>query len=224
MTRLFSYTIPIDDGAAPNPFHGMCSLAICKPTIRRVAQPGDWVAGLGSKNAPGGRDLSGRLVYAMRVEEVVPLAEYDRRAPQEWPHRIPNLQSLDLADRLGDCIYDFGAGEREPPKQRPGVHAAENIKADLDGVNALVSRHFYYFGNRPIELPEGLKKICHQGQGHKSNANDPYVERFVNWLEGLGLRAGQIYGWPDFIIDWSSERVACGCEPRAQERPDDPVC
>jgi hypothetical protein len=23
MTRLFSYTIPIDDGAAPNPFHGI---------------------------------------------------------------------------------------------------------------------------------------------------------------------------------------------------------
>jgi hypothetical protein len=44
MTRLFSYTIPVDDGAAPNPFRGMCTLAICKPTIRRVAKKGDWVA------------------------------------------------------------------------------------------------------------------------------------------------------------------------------------
>ena len=70
MTRLFTYTIPIDDGAAPNPFAGMCSLAICKPGIRRTAQVGDWVAGLGSKNAPSG-DLSGRLVYAMRVERVL---------------------------------------------------------------------------------------------------------------------------------------------------------
>ena len=43
--RLFSYTIPIDDGAAPNPFHGMCTLAICKPGIRRVAKKGDWIAG-----------------------------------------------------------------------------------------------------------------------------------------------------------------------------------
>jgi Nucleotide modification associated domain 2 len=72
MSRLFTYTIPMDDGAAPNPFHGMCSLAICKPSIRRVAREGDWVGGLGSRNAPSG-DLGGRLVYAMLVQEVVTL-------------------------------------------------------------------------------------------------------------------------------------------------------
>jgi hypothetical protein len=60
MPRLFSYTIPIDDGAAPNPFHGMCSLVICKPAIRRVAERGDWIAALGSRNATSG-DLSGCL-------------------------------------------------------------------------------------------------------------------------------------------------------------------
>jgi len=58
MARLFSYTIPIDDGAAPNPFNGFCTLTICKPAIRRVARKGDWIAGLGSKNAPSG-DLTG---------------------------------------------------------------------------------------------------------------------------------------------------------------------
>jgi hypothetical protein len=60
MPRLFSYPIPIDDGAAPNPFHRMCSLVICKPAIRRLAERADWIAGLGSRNAPSG-DLSGRL-------------------------------------------------------------------------------------------------------------------------------------------------------------------
>jgi hypothetical protein len=94
--RLFTYTIPIDDGAAPNPFRGMCSLAICKPGIRSTARKGDWVAGLGSRNAHSG-DLSGRLVYAMRVEEVISLAAYDRRALIDWPHRIPNAGSADFA-------------------------------------------------------------------------------------------------------------------------------
>ena len=37
MTTLFTYTIPFDDGAAPNPFRGMCSLAIRKPGIRAAA-------------------------------------------------------------------------------------------------------------------------------------------------------------------------------------------
>jgi len=38
---LYSYTVRYDDGAAPNPFNGMCTLAICKPAIRRTAAPGD---------------------------------------------------------------------------------------------------------------------------------------------------------------------------------------
>jgi hypothetical protein len=47
-TTLFTYCIPYDDGAAPNPFWGLCTLAICKPSIRRVAKEGDWVVGTGS--------------------------------------------------------------------------------------------------------------------------------------------------------------------------------
>jgi hypothetical protein len=120
MPRLFTYTIPVDDGAAPNPFNGMCSLAICKPGIRRVAKPDDWVAGLGSKNAPSG-DLSGRLVYAMRVEEVLSLRDYDLQASSRWPHRIPNIQSVVLQDRLGDCIYNFSSGIAV---QRSSVHGS----------------------------------------------------------------------------------------------------
>ena len=122
MPRLFTYTIVVDDGAAPNPFRGLCSLAICKPAIRRVAARGDWIVGLGSRNAPSG-DLSARVVYAMRVDEVLSLAEYDYFAPSRWPHRVPDLTSLDLSERLGDCIYDFLSGE---PVQRPSVHGPLN--------------------------------------------------------------------------------------------------
>ena len=93
MPRLFTYTIPIDDGAAPNPFSGMCSLAICKPGIRRVAQEDDWVAGLGSRNAPSG-DLSERLVYAMRVEKVLSLEEYDREAATRGLTVFPRFKAL----------------------------------------------------------------------------------------------------------------------------------
>lgn len=149
-SRLYTYIVRIDDGAAPNPFGGMCSLTICKPKIRSSARAGDWVAGVGSRHAPSG-DMSKRLVYAMKVAEVMSLAEYDRRAPKEWPHRIPDMSSCDLAARLGDCIYDF-AGPR--PKQRAGVHGPANQKTDLGGKNALIATDFYYFGNRAIPIPE----------------------------------------------------------------------
>jgi hypothetical protein len=80
-----------------------------------VAKKGDWIAGLGSKNAHSG-DLSKRLVYAMRVEDVLSMEAYDRQAHANWPHRLPDVGSADLSERLGDCIYDFATGI---PVQRP---------------------------------------------------------------------------------------------------------
>ena len=219
MPRLFTYTIPVDDGAAPNPFNGMCSLAICKPGIRRVAEVDDWIAGLGSKNAPSG-DLSGRLVYAMRVEEVLSLEEYDRKAQKHWPHRIPDVQSMVLAERLGDCIYAFNGGA---PKQRRGVHGPANIETDLSGKNVLISRDYYYFGSRAKELPDYLRAICHQTQGHRSTSNAPYFEQFVSWVRSLALSPGQ-YGWPDFIIQWASIESCGGCLPRKLDDENDPDC
>jgi hypothetical protein len=213
MPRLFTYTIPIDDGSAPNPFRGMCSLAICKPGIRRVAKKGDWVAGLGSKQAPSG-DLSGRIVYSMCVGDVVSMKEYDDRAASEWPHRIPDLQSADLSERLGDCIYDFSSGE---PSQRRGVHGKNNIDTDLGGENVLLSWHFYYWGREAIGLPDDLLPICHQTQGHRSDSNAPYFGRFVNWLRSLKLESGQLYGWPDYMVDWAKNTNCGGCLIRKQD-------
>jgi hypothetical protein len=191
---LFSYTVRSDDGAAPNPFGGMCSLAICKPGIRRAAQVGDWIAGLGSVNAPSG-DLSQRLVYAMRVDEVIKLDEYDRQAARRWPHRVPDLASLTLQARLGDCIYDFG---HAAPRQRPGVHSAHDITRDLSGINALISWDFYYFGSGAIALPPEFLKLRHPTQGFKSNFNDDIATQFVYWVRSLGYGHGQL-GWPDQV-------------------------
>lgn len=220
MPRLFSYTIPIDDGAAPNPFNGMCSLAICKPGIRRVAEPGDWVAGLGSKVAPSG-DLSGRLVYAMRVEEVLSLGEYDLLAPTRWPHRIPNVNSMALQDRLGDCIYDFSG---KSPVQRKGVHDRGNIETDLGGKNVLISRDFYYFGSKAIPLPDHLLPIRNQTQGHRSTSNAPYFDAFVKWIRDAAPEPGQLYGWPDFILDWSAEASCDACRIREADDREDIGC
>lgn len=66
--KLYSYCLRWDDGAAPNPFWGVCTLAICKPAIRRTAKVGDWVVGLGSANSPIG-NISDSVVYAMRVTD-----------------------------------------------------------------------------------------------------------------------------------------------------------
>ena len=212
--RLFTYIVRVDDGAAPNPFNGMCSLAICKPRIRSVARIGDWVAGVGGANAPSG-NLSKKLIYAMRVEEVVTLQAYDARARKEWPHRIPDVTSLDLAARLGDCIYyDFGGTK---PRQRLSVHGPGNIDTDVGGKNVLISKDFYYFGSQAIPLREDLQDICPVTQGHRSNKNEPYVDTFVSWIRGMKYQPGQLYGWPDHIVNWANVETCGGCAIRSKD-------
>ena len=41
--KLSAYIVSTDAGLAPNPFWGVCTLAVCKPRIRRFAEvgPGD---------------------------------------------------------------------------------------------------------------------------------------------------------------------------------------
>lgn len=188
--------------------------------IRRAANRDDWVAGLGSRNSPSG-DLSGRLVYAMRVEEVLSLRDYDRYALSRWPHRIPNVRSADLSERLGDCIYDFASGT---PVQRQGVHGPANESTDLSGENVLISTDFYYLGNRAMRLPDYLLPICHQTQGHRSDSNAPYFDQFVAWLRNLKLVPGQLDGWPDFMIDWRTLASCGGCTIRSLDGQNDPDC
>ena len=54
MPPLFSYVVAHDGGSAPNPFWGVCTLVICKPDIRRVAQIDNWIVGTGCKDTPIG--------------------------------------------------------------------------------------------------------------------------------------------------------------------------
>ena len=192
MATLFSYCIPVDDGAAPNPFWGTCTLVICKPAIRRVAEVGDWIAGTGSVNSPIG-NIAGHVVYAMQVTDKMKMRDYDRFCAASLPQKIPIWRSKDVRLRLGDAIYDYST---DPPGQREGVHGPLNRDRDLGGRFALISRHFYYFGDHPVLMPRRLLPIVKQGSGHRSKANAPYFQSFLTWLLGLGLEPGMLYGAP----------------------------
>lgn len=69
---VWSYKVARDYGFAPNPFHGVCTLACCKPLIRGHADIGDWVIGAGSK----ANGLWGKIVYAMIVDETLTFDQY----------------------------------------------------------------------------------------------------------------------------------------------------
>lgn len=200
---LFSYTIPFDDGAAPNPYWGILTLAICKPVIRRVANIGDWIVATGSKNSPIG-DIQHSIVYLMKITNKLSLEDYDNFCKKELPQKIPDIKNSDLRRQVGDCIYDFS--NNSSGELRPSVHESGNKKTDLGGKSVLLSKHFYYFGNKPIDLPSKFQRIVKPNQGHRSSSNDDIAEEFLTWVKNLKLPFNTLVGKPQTIIDFRKNK------------------
>ncbi|WP_339744875.1 hypothetical protein [uncultured Rubinisphaera sp.] len=96
--KLYSYVVARDYGFAPNPFHGICTLATCKPIIRAKARPDSWIVGTGSKEI----SLEGHIVFAMRVTEILTFDEY--WSDVRFKCKSPNLRGS-LKQAYGDNIY-----------------------------------------------------------------------------------------------------------------------
>lgn len=142
--RLYSYIVARDFGFAPNPFHGFCTLATCKPRIRAVASSGDWVVGTGAKSK---YNLAGRLVYAMRVAEVLDFTSY-WNDPRFLAKRPVLNGSLKLV--YGDNIYRR-VGKRWA--QADSHHSLDNgrpneanIEQDTGADRVLIATKFVYWG------------------------------------------------------------------------------
>jgi hypothetical protein len=65
-----------DSGFAPNPFHGLLTLANCKPYFRKHKKEGDWIAGFTSQGLNG--DIVGdeRLIFLMKVTSKIDYGKY----------------------------------------------------------------------------------------------------------------------------------------------------
>jgi Nucleotide modification associated domain 2 len=73
VTRIYRYILANDCGMAPCPENGLITLGTCKPVIRRLARPGDWVLGF----RPGSL-VRGLVLWAGKVECKMSHGEYQR--------------------------------------------------------------------------------------------------------------------------------------------------
>lgn len=182
--RYFSYILARDYGFAPNPFGGFCTLATCKPRIRKSVVVGDWVLGTGSATVHG----SDRLVFAMCVTEKSTFQEYWTDPRFVWKRPVMNGSLLRM---YGDNIY---YRKKHHWHQIDSHHSKEDgtpnvntVKRDTSCIYVLVSDHFFYFGRKSIRIPirfrrEGARNICQRGQGHRCNFPHGFAESFVEWL------------------------------------------
>lgn len=165
--KMYSYVVTRDFGFAPNPFHGVCTLATCKPVIRRNANIGDWVIGTGSVT----KNLGNQLIYAIKVTKILTFQEYwnDERFICKKP-----VMNGSLVQMYGDNIYwkdsdtDEWHQENSHHSHEDGSFNTHNLKRDIPGENVLISDHFYYFGSEPVDIPsELLNEVVKKKQGHK---------------------------------------------------------
>jgi hypothetical protein len=195
---LFSYVVARDYGFAPNPFGEFCTLATCKPNIRRFAQIGDWIVGTGSAS----NHRAGHLVYAMRVSETMTFDAYweDRR----FQYKKPSLEGSTKVS-FGDNIYHRVGGDWAQADSHhsyaEGMRNIKNIRNDTQADRVLIGRNFAYWGGSGPLIPVALRNyeghdLC-IGRGYKRYFPAGMEAYFAEWFLSLG--ASGYLGRP---IDW----------------------
>lgn len=169
-SNLFVYVIARDFGFAPNPFFGSCTLATCKPGIRKSANIGDWV--LGVAGLALGKSIHRKCILLMRVSEKMSFQEYWDDERFKLKKTCRNGSQLKM---LGDNIYHRGnKGEwiqEDSHHSHPdGTTNVVNLYRDTGTCDqVLISDFFYYFGSKaiPVDLASinytpglGFKKIA----------------------------------------------------------------
>ena len=202
------YVVDRDYGFAPNPFHGYCTLATCKPRIRNVAEAGDWVVGVGGSRL----EATGRCVYAMKVSRKISFDEYWSNV--SFREKIP-VRNGSQVMMVGDNIYHKDETNRAWI-QADSHHSKEdgspnplNIEKDTKSNYVLISDHFYYFGVKAPLIPEQLLVDLgyENGINHRRFDLDDALS-LVDWIEREFSRClNKVVGDP-FDFEQSHERYS----------------
>ena len=197
----FRYRMDHDYGFAPNPFWGTLTLATCKAQIRnsRALAVGDWIVGLGSK-AMGNE---GKVVYVAQVDEVISFDNY-------WDNPRFQVKKANIKGSLiqmyGDNVYHT---VRNKIVQEPCAHSNDpygrHKKSDVSGMNVLLCKRFYYFGDKAFRLPKVYEYIGNTGNPRATkykDLDDDKINSFITWLTANyepGIH-GDPCNWKEFKI------------------------
>lgn len=182
--KVHTYIVQHDKGFAPNPFWGVCTLACCKPQIRKHAQKGDVIIGFGS--ASGETDLRGRVIYWMRVENIISFDEYWRDPQYAVKHPVFGSS---LMAWYGDNIYhrDEGSGEwvQAYSFHKDGTNLGSgNLERDTGTTDrVLIGREYTYWGGSAPLFPDSLLDMMPSGRARRCNYTDEEKAKILAWID-----------------------------------------
>lgn len=195
----FVYRVEHDRGLAPNPFFGICSLAVCKPQVRLAAKVGDIVLGTASygRKKPLGRPAGGRAAYVMRVTAITDFQSYRRDFKRRWP-----VMNGSRIRAVGDAIYwqdaDGWHQDNSLHSQSGGLCSYSDLKRDvLDADRILLSDDFTYWGDIAPALPAAIAHLGRPSIRYQRYFSADETTALLAW-SAAELGRGRV-GMP---IDW----------------------
>lgn len=178
--KMYSYVIPRDYGFAPNPYFGYCTLATCKPIIRKHADIGDWIAAYGSARA----FTKEKLVFIMQVKETMTFDHYweDKRFASKKP-----IFNRAMYCAYGDNIYHHENGkwvqEISHHSNIDGTINYRNLEHDTQTNRVLIATEFFYFGNNAIEIPNEFTQLIAKSRNHRVQKGEGIINEFIAWIK-----------------------------------------
>jgi hypothetical protein len=211
MSDLYTYVMKHDSGLAPNPFWGVCTLAVCTPNHQGSrTKPGDWIAGVSDKRS------GHKLIYAMEVDERIHMNDYFHDA--RFAAKKANLDGA-AQQRCGDNFYSQDRAGRWTQHPNPYHPGPECLAQDTRNPWVFVGRRFWYLGRKAIQLPADFAPMF-GGRGARVSHPPDLVAAFRVWVEE-SLKKGMNALPRDFEGD--------GCSPpsrasRAQSKSASGTC
>jgi hypothetical protein len=192
------YVQPWDTGMAPNVEGDICTLATCKPAIRKNLDVGhEWVLALGAvktlMHVRGGKkqyeSWRDRISYAMIPDERLTYDEYHR--DKRFAGKIPHSR-----EEPGDNLYRLQDGHYVVSDFVNDIHRTDEhlvynpdyTRNDLTAPVVLAAQQFWYFGENAPHLSEtGLKPktvetLMTVRRGHLVVDDPETIRDIVDWL------------------------------------------
>lgn len=188
MATLFVYVLDRDFGFAPNPFHGSCTLATCKPKLRSAARVGDWIVGVGGSRL----NAAGRCIFGMQVSRKITFDQYWTSSEFHIKRPVRNGSKVMM---VGDNIYHHDEmngdwtqadSHHSNPDGTPNI---TNLNTDTSRDAVLISHTFVYFGSSALEMPKDvLAKLKYRNsRNHRRfDLSGPAAE-LISWLVSHNL-------------------------------------
>ena len=189
--RVHTYVIAVDSGAAPNYDKPFTTLAVCKPRIRKKAQPGELV--LAFAGAKLNAHEPHTVVWAGIVKEKLSFADYWN--DQRFAGKKPACWNTDNSCKQQNDCHRTGQCAHPDNFYRPvdggllwvvnPVHGPEDAQHDTNGQYVLALDPSWHFGANGPPLPASFDlRMTHGRRGERiADLTDAEWRRLKAWLD-----------------------------------------